>query len=183
MRRVAMALLAGCAAVVQAQPAPSRFEQDFDGEEKPWREIEAQLPAYPRPETLIPFQVSSAISNRYFVDAASVSVGSDGVVRYSLVVKSEAGAETVSFEGMRCDTRERKLYAFGRRDGSWARNRNARWLPIDSHARQARHHMVLFGDFFCPADNIVRTAEEAIGALKAGMHHKVEERYRSGGGD
>jgi hypothetical protein len=56
------------------------------------------------------------------------------VVRYTVVVKSPAGAETVSFEGMRCESGERKLYAFGRADGQgggeWSRNRYARWDVI-----------------------------------------------------
>ena len=36
---------------------------------------------------------------------------------------SPAGAETVSFEGMRCENGERKLYAFGRADERAAADR------------------------------------------------------------
>lgn len=38
-------------------------------------------------------------------------MGSDGIVRYVLVARSSAGTESVSFEGMRCATREVRIYA------------------------------------------------------------------------
>jgi hypothetical protein len=131
------------------------FERDFEAEEKPWREIEASLPAYPRPDNLVAFEVSAATRNRHFLDMASLSVGEDGVVRYTVVVRTEGGAENVSFEGMRCDTGERKLYAFGRSTGSdggeWVRNRFARWEPIA--ARQATgYHRALFYHYLCTVE-------------------------------
>lgn len=156
------------------------FEEDFESE-KSWKEIEARLPAYPKPEALLPFQVSPAIALRYFIDAESITPGEDGVVRYSLIVKSPSGAENVTFEGMRCSTRERKLYAFGRRDSTWSRNRYARWDPIEVGVRQAEHQVVLYKEFFCPEKVMVSSREEAVGALKDGMHPRAAERYKSGG--
>ncbi len=131
------------------------FERDFDAEEKPWREIEASLPAYPRPENLVAFEVSAATRNRHFLDAASLSVGEDGVVRYTVVVRTAGGAENVSFEGMRCDTGERKLYAFGRATGSgggeWVRNRFARWEPIPVR-QAASYQRELFYHYLCTVE-------------------------------
>lgn len=124
------------------------FESDFDAQEKPWQEVQAQLPAYPKKEALLPFQVSPATANRYFIDPASLSVGTDGVVRYTAVVQAAGGAEDVSFEGMRCSTGERKLYAFGHADRAWSRNRYAKWEPIPM--RQATSYQrVLFKHYFC----------------------------------
>ncbi len=131
------------------------FEYDFDADQKPWQELEAELPAYPRPERLIPFEVSAASRNRHYLDPDSLSVGEDGVVRYTVVVRTPGGAENVSFEGMRCESGERKLYAFGRPDGkgggSWSRNRYARWEPIP--ARQATsYHRELFYHYLCTVE-------------------------------
>jgi hypothetical protein len=131
------------------------FEYDFDEGGKPWQEIEAQLPTYPRPARLVPFEVSPASGNRHYLDEDSLSVGEDGVVRYTVVVRTPGGAENVSFEGMRCDNGERKLYAFGRPDGqgggTWSRNRYARWESIQ--ARQATsYHRVLFYHYLCTVE-------------------------------
>lgn len=138
-----------------AQAGWGDFEYDFDEDKKPWQEVQTQLPPYPRAEDLVAFEVSAATRNRYYLDAASISVGDDGVVRYTVVVRTPGGAENVSFEGMRCDNGERKLYAFGRPDGrgggEWSRNRHARWEPIA--ARQATgYHRELFYHYLCTVE-------------------------------
>lgn len=125
-----------------------QFDYDFDENAKPWQEVQAQLPAYPKEANLIPFVVSSATSNRYYVDYPSVSVGEDGVVRYTVVIRTQGGAENVSFEGMRCASGERKIYAFGRPNGEWSRNRYASWEGIKD--RQATsYHRELFNSYYC----------------------------------
>ena len=141
-----------------------KFEYEFD-QEKPWAEIEAQLPAYPKEENLLPLFVSAATDNKFFVDAASISTGEDGVVRYTMIVKSSVGAVNVSFEGIRCASRERKLYAFGRKEGAWSRARFAKWEPIHYQDRNRHHHM-LHDDFFCPNGIIVKNPQEAVDLLR-----------------
>lgn len=127
------------------------FENDFDENAKAWKEIQAQLPPYPKVDNLVEFSVSSATSNRFFIDYNAINVGADGVVRYSVLIRSPSGAETVNFEGMRCETGERKLYAFGRPNGEWSRNRFAKWEPIP--ARQATSHQrELFFHYLCTVD-------------------------------
>lgn len=147
-----------------AAPADwGKFEADFDGE-KPWKEMQEQLPPAPREEKLLPFFVSSATDNRFFIDSASVSIGTDGVVRYALWVKSAQGALNLTFEGMRCATHEQKTYAFGRADGTWSRARQAKWEPIQYQDRN-RHYHVLYDDFFCPGGIAIAKPEQAIDAL------------------
>jgi hypothetical protein len=43
----------------------------------------------------------------------SVRAGLDGVVRYSLVIRSPSGADNAFFEGIRCTSNEIKTYAYG----------------------------------------------------------------------
>lgn len=142
---------------------------DYDFEEKPWIELEAKLPSAPKAENLLPFYVSATTDNQFFVDAASISVGEDGVVRYTLLIKSSAGASNISYEGMHCSTEEIKRYAFARQDGSWGKARNSKWEEIRYKDVNRQHH-VLYDDFFCPRGFAVKSPTEAINALKRGEH-------------
>lgn len=138
-------------------------------EEKPWQEIEAQLPPAPRQQDWLPFYVSAVAENRFYVDGASLSVGSDGVVRYVLMVVSPEGVRNVSYEGMRCETGERRIYASGRSDGSWSKSRNNAWTRI-RNVPVNRQYAALFAEYFCLGGVIVRDPAEAISALKRGGH-------------
>lgn len=152
-------------------PALALDDPDFDEEyeTRKWQEVEVQLPAAPKAEALLPFYVSAVTDNRFLVDGGSLSVGSDGVVRYILVILTPGGARNVTFEGMRCETRERRIYASGRLDGSWSKSRNNEWTRIQDVPAN-RYHAALFLEYFCPDGIAVRTADEARGALLRGGH-------------
>ena len=152
-----------------AGPAPAQwrlFEPDFDEDKKPWSEIEAQLPAPPKLENLIAFDAGGATPHRFYIDAAALSVGEDGIVRYTIVVKTAGGATNVSFEGIRCATQEQKYYAAGRSDGKWMRARDAQWRRVE-YKELNRHHGVLYSDFFCPERQVrMVSAKQILEALK-----------------
>jgi hypothetical protein len=84
-------------------------------EGKPWKEESVNLPPWPADSDLIEFKLDGDPSPfRYFIDGKHLAVGSDSVVRYTLVVESSSGARNVSFEGVRCTARgEYKIYAYG----------------------------------------------------------------------
>lgn len=95
-RRVAVCcvlalLLGGCSTERKAL-----FEEEAAPE---WKELPLQLPAFPVPDNLIPLQVSPDASASFFIDEKSLSLGADGIVRYSLLVKAAGGAENLSYEG------------------------------------------------------------------------------------
>ena len=167
MRASGLAALAVLMAAAGTTPAQWRlFESEFDEDKKAWSEIEAQLPAAPRSQDLIPFDVGAATPHRFYIDAQSLSAGEDGVVRYALVVKTAAGATNVSFEGIRCETREQKYYAVGRADGKWARARDPQWRRIE-YKELNRHHGTLYSDFLCPERHVrMVTAKQMLEALK-----------------
>jgi len=139
-----------------------------DDEEK-WQEAEAPLPAYPQDADLLEFYVSAATANRYFIDARSIAVGSDDVVRFALVVRTAGGAKNVSYEGIRCKTLEYRLYATGRADGTWTKARLSEWRPIENKPVN-RHHAALSRDYFCPDGLAIRTTDEGRDALQRGKH-------------
>ena len=143
-----------------------QFDVEFEAD-KPWVELSAQLPPYPKAENLIEFIVSSATRNRHFIDAASISVGEDKVVRYTVVIEAAGGAKNVLFEGMRCATAEHRLYAYGHPDGTWAKARNANWEGIKLRSL-LYHYKALYESYFCPGGINVRDAKEAARNLREG---------------
>jgi hypothetical protein len=140
------------------------FEREFD-QDKPWVEVAAQLPPTPKAENLIGFNVSSATRNQHFVDKDSISVGADNVVRYTVVIEAAGGARNVSFEGLRCESGERRLYAYGHPDGTWSRARNAGWENIKFRSLLS-YQKALFEDHFCPNGIRVRDGKEAVENLR-----------------
>ena len=108
--------------------------------------------------------------HQFFIDAASVNIGSDGVVRYTLMMKTAGGAVNVSFEGIRCETREQKYYAFGQAGGGWTRARDPAWRPILVR-QHTRHLSLLHSDYFCEGRDTVKTARAAVDALRYGSNH------------
>lgn len=148
-----------------AASAQSRFDEEFDDEQKPWQEIAIQLPAAPTPENLLPFNVSATATQTFAVDAKSLTVGSDGVVRYTMVSKSQGGATNISYEGIRCESFERKLYAFGRPDGSWSRSRRDKWEPI-SRGIANQQHAALARDYLCQEKMVAGSAEDMVRRIR-----------------
>lgn len=165
-----LVLLCCLPAVVYAQQ--QKFEYEFD-HERPWVELQAQLPAYPKEENLLQFDAGPVSTNLHYVDAPSITVGEDGVVRFSLVVKSATGAMNVSYEGIRCQTAEKRTYAYGRNDETWMRARLSKWVDLEDISQNYAHR-ALYRYFFCPLGiHRVKDADEAIDALKAGVHPRA----------
>jgi hypothetical protein len=117
---------------------------------------------------MLAFFVSSASDYRFFIDSASLAPGRDGVVRYTLIVRSPLGAESVTYEGIRCASREVKTYAYGGTDRSWSVRPGA-WRRIEARNVQ-RWHDALWREYFCPREIPIRSAAEGIDALKRGGH-------------
>jgi CNP1-like family len=152
-------------AQVLAPQYPGGYKPQFD-EDKPWEEQKWALPEYPADANLVRFYVSPTTPFEFFVDSKSVSVGKDGVVRYTLVARSPSGASNVSYEGIRCESRERKLYAFGSPDRSWLQARNADWARIPSRRTYPNNQQAaLADDFFCVQGSHIGSPEVALKAL------------------
>ena len=133
-------------------------------EKKQLKEAETVLPAYPTPQNLLPFEVFPT-QNRYFVDSNSITVDKDGVIRYTVVINTPGGATNISYEGMRCETGERRLYAYGHLDRTWSKAQSDLWQEIN-FAYGHSYQKVLYEDYFCPRDRFAKTAAEAIMNLR-----------------
>lgn len=155
------------AALLAAWPVLGLGQDDGEDRQQEASEDPVALPAAPSDGNLVELYVGANTGNRFFVDAASLRVGSDQVIRYTVVVRSPTGARTVNFEGMRCGTPEGKLYAFARADGSWSAARKPQWRPVNVNG-PARYQYVLARDYFCPNGVPVANADAALRALKRG---------------
>jgi hypothetical protein len=172
VKRLAALVIATIAAGALAQPGLMPKDNPGFEEEAPWQELkEVEPPVFPRQENLREYYVGPVTANNYFIDTSTLSVGSDGIVRYVLVVRTSGGATNVSFEGINCKQLTWKHYATGRSDGTWVKSRSVRaeWRPIENKPVN-RHHASLSRDFFCPAGIPINSADEGRRALNLGKH-------------
>lgn len=110
LRRILALAIAGAAATAAAQLVP---DIHID-----WKEVEAPPPPELRTRGLIPVEVVGT-SLKFGVDPASITVGSDGVVRYVVVATSSTGAVNGIYEGLKCNSGEAKVYARHNPDTGW----------------------------------------------------------------
>ena len=87
-----------------------------------------KLPAPPRAQALVP--VARDGEMRFLIDAASLSRASSTELRYTLVARSDHGADNVSYEALDCARMAWRVEALWQR-GAWQRQPMASWIPID----------------------------------------------------
>jgi len=175
VRRLFACLLAGaaCGAAAQNVNAPLGIEKggpsNWDEEQAKlnWREADASPPPYPKDADLVEFPVSSGATFNFFIDAATLSVGADGVVRYTLVARSPSGVNNITYEGIRCENKSYKVFAQGLA-GRWS-PRRGEWRVIEAKSIQ-RWHAVLYWEYLCPRHRPIESAAEGVNALRRGGH-------------
>jgi hypothetical protein len=147
-------------------------------QEKAFEEIEApKLPPFPQDSALLEFIPRRKSSFHFYVDRDSLSIGTDRVVRYSVLAKSPSGAITTSYEGMRCKTSEYKVYALGTDGRQWARPREVLWRAIPRMSADFR--FALYKDYFCDIEAIAgRNEKDLIAHLKGNPLDNVTDKYR-----
>jgi hypothetical protein len=130
-----------------------------------WEEAEVKIPTAPPSKDLKPFYVSATTQLKFALDAPSIVFGKDEVIRYVVVITSSSGAQQVTYEGIRCEKYEWRLYATMQSDGKWSKSPNSRWQVIKNTSYNS-YHAALVKDAFC--DNAIprRSAKEIIPLLK-----------------
>lgn len=137
----------------------------FSDPDPDWKEGEYRLPAPLREPALREIETDSTSRNRFLIDENSLSVGDDGVVRYVMVARSGGGAESSTFEGIRCETHEWRIYATGRVGGQWANARDDSWKPIVDNAYN-RPRAILANDYFCDRAVPPRDRDDVLRRLR-----------------
>ena len=104
--------------------------------EEHWRERKTELPPLPAPDALHPVNLTySETGYNYYIDTNSLSLGDDGIFRYTIVIETPSGARNVLHEGVRCATDEFKTYAYGSRQGKFRPMRSP-WKTLRSAPRR-----------------------------------------------
>ena len=148
-------------------------------EEYVWAEEGTTLPDYPDAENLLEVIVDLPGSKfRYFIDTKSLGYSkADGIVRYTLVIRSKTGANNVAFEGMRCTTKEYKIYAFGDGKGTFRAMREPQWKPIVD-TLYTRYRKDLWEFYLCAHKMLDRTPEKMINAIKYGKYERSDRGFQ-----
>lgn len=130
-----------------------------------WEETEVKIPQGPPSKDLKPFYVSKNTPLQFALDAQSIVVGKDDVIRYVIVITSPSGAQQTSYQGIRCEKGEWRLYATMQTDNRWVKTPSSRWQAIQSNSYN-RYHAALAQDAFC--DNAIarKDVKDIIKLLK-----------------
>ncbi|VVE37077.1 hypothetical protein PNO31109_03954 [Pandoraea nosoerga] len=162
----ALTLLAACSSVSQPVQDFDEYLAQQEAAKGKWKEAAYSLPtSAPQDADLISFPTLPNAALDYAIDAKSVQVTEDGVVRYIAVIRSKQGARNVSYEGMHCATFESRLYATGRPDGTWAPARNSEWRPIRPYGATA-YQGILYRDYLCQDKTPLGSAKDIVQNLR-----------------
>lgn len=179
-RRVALSLsvalvISACAStdddeLVRCREHPEIYSEcgEYNIKDEPeWKEATSDLPPLPEEQNLAPIDAFEAREDfDYFVDRASIALGSDEVMRYSVVLRSKTGKVNVFHEGIRCATSQARTYAYASSGGEFRRSANARWkLPLASGARG--YQAYLANVIMCDRQGHAWQPSRAIAALDA----------------
>lgn len=134
---ILLGLLLCVAQSVQAQPNLDLKESErgflSSPDKKRTESDQIEFPQPPREADLVGLD-SELIQGRYqyFIDRASVSMGSDEVLRYTVVLESNTGARNVFYEGIRCATSEFRTYAYATRTGEFKPLASKAWRKLNT---------------------------------------------------
>ncbi|MCU7835823.1 MAG: CNP1-like family protein [gamma proteobacterium symbiont of Taylorina sp.] len=146
--------------------------QENDVEEYVWKEGDSQMPDYPKNLDLVEVSGPAAYQNyQYLIDTKNLQLGTDGVVRYSLVIRSSSGADNVLYEGIRCNHKQIKTYAYGITDMNGRKKfvgRNApNWKQVTSSGANG-YGSIFIKNYFCSFNGKSLKRNEIIQNIKYG---------------
>lgn len=144
---------AGCCAILATVAPLALAQQSYMDEiqdqnastyEEAWKEDnQIKFPPLPKPDNLVALDAEAIGSGyEYFVDAESLSLGEDKVLRYSVVLESGTGVRNTFYEGIRCETREVKTYGYASRQGGFKSVASSPWKRIRRRGAYAHQHLL-----------------------------------------
>lgn len=145
----------------------STFEYLFDRKSVFVEDKDVTPPPLPDYDKLLPFEVSKGTTLTFAIDPKSLSIGKDGVVRYTVVITSPAGARNVRYEGIRCgDGQQWKLYDAIDEDGTaWDTDTSTDWERIQYNSLNA-YQNTLAKDYFCDFSTIAGDAKTIVDNIR-----------------
>lgn len=126
-------------------------------------ELALTLPKFPKKEDLQSFAVDEVENTQFELDTQSLSIGKDGIVRYSVVITASTGLPNVFYEGIRCATAEYKTYAFGNSHASFQKQLHTDWARIGRNSRgTSRYRFALLDYYLCNQNESAPYPKEII---------------------
>jgi len=165
--KFSLAAAAVLALGIAASLLPVQAESLF-GEPVP--ESAAPPPPQFTAQNLLLVDAGNFSSLRLGVDPASLSLGSDGVVRYVLVAVSASGNASGLYEGIRCTTAETKLYARFNADTGWVSVKDPQWRSL-YEAGPSKHTLKLARSGVCVGASANSSVEQIIKDLQGETKH------------
>ena len=95
-----------------------------------WKETEIPAPPAFKTDRLLPLEMPRHISLKVGIDPETLRVTADGIVRYVVVATSSSGSVYGSYEGIRCQTGEVKIYARHGANNKWSLVNDPQWRPL-----------------------------------------------------
>jgi hypothetical protein len=153
--------------------APAAADEGYDwreqidfGKPETWSEQQADLPDYPGPGSLVQVPGAPAGSSyRVLIDPTSISSGADGVVRYAVALESASGVYNTFYEGIRCMTRDFRVYAHGS-EGRWQPMNDSDWHPI-RNIGTGRYRHTLQRSYMCKPNMGTLSVREIVHRLRS----------------
>ncbi|TXT38292.1 MAG: hypothetical protein FD135_2984 [Comamonadaceae bacterium] len=106
------------------------------------------------------------VSLKFGIDPATLSISSDGIVRYVMVAQNASGSVNAMFEGLRCATGQVKTYARASSSGAWSVVKDPQWRDLGDNL-PSKHAMALVQQGVCEGRTVAgRTAQDLIRVLK-----------------
>jgi hypothetical protein len=164
MAGAAVGLVAGCGSFGDQE---KHFEEDApeyraDLPDAEWAVLATRLPAVPDLKELVPVEPDMVQSSfKFGVDPKSIRVDPGRIVRFTLVSVSDLGATNISYEAMRCGTRELRSVAIARPGQGWQRAYNDEWRPVAAVNRTAVQN-VLYKGVLCSGGGPASMSAEVL---------------------
>jgi len=179
--RILPLLIAGLLPTLSSTPAVAQQEKTGEGrsninavDPEPWSEQSVvALPPVPVAENLLPLQSQWFDgSYEYLLDGQSLTIGTDGVVRYTVVIRPSNGKQHVIHEGLRCETWRARVYGVG--SGNRLRPVTADWQQLVNDGPYV-YRRVLHDDYLCNQDDVPLDLEIALERLNGERSAGVTE--------
>ncbi len=155
LRLLGFVCLVGSSLGVSAQLAT----QDLD-----WKESDTPTPPAFSPNKLLPLDMPPYVSLRFGIDPATLTITTDGIVRYVVVATNASGSVSALYEGIRCATGEVKTYARAGGAGAWSIIQAPEWRGLNDN-QPSKHAWVFARQAAC--DGRAAAASSAADIIRA----------------
>lgn len=130
--------------------------------------VEDNVPAPPAfsKDALIPIDMPAYVTLKVGIDPATLTVGTDGVVRYVVVMYNATGSVNAAYEGILCSKGEVKTYARAGTSGNWVATKQPEWRALTDNL-PSRHAYAIAKQGGCDERTSAKR-ENTLQALKRG---------------